>query len=172
MSNQPGRRRSGTGDEAFGARSPANVPTSETPPLFTISEVNALIPTLNLIVAQQLREQSDIEQGLAELTQRCGHNPESLEPAAADEADVQKLKSELRGRIARYDSGWRKVRALGGIVKDPQIGLVDFYGRVEGRVVWLCWRYGEDSLGYFHDLDEGYAGRRPISANVRKHLVN
>jgi hypothetical protein len=172
MSNHPGRRRSGTGDEALGARSPASAPDSETPPLFTISEVNALIPTLNLIVAQQLRQQSDIEQGLAELTQRCGRSPESIEPATGDEPDVLRQKSELRARVARYESGWRKVRALGGIVKDPQIGLVDFYGRVEGRVVWLCWRYGEDSLGYFHDLDEGYAGRRPISANVRKHLVN
>jgi len=172
MSNQPGRRRSGAGDDAMGPRSPASAPTAENPPLFTISEVNALIPTLNLIVAQQLREQSDIEQGLAELTQRGGRNFDSLEPSADDESDVQKLKSELRQRIGRYDSGWRKVRALGGIVKDPQIGLVDFYGRVEGRVVWLCWRYGEDSVGYYHELEEGYSGRRPISANVRKHLVN
>jgi hypothetical protein len=172
MSNHPGRRRSGAGDEAKAARSPASTPTSEAPPLFTIPEVNALIPTLNLIVAQQLREQSDIEQGLAELTQRGGRTPESLEPSADDESDVQKLKTELRQRIGRYDSGWRKVRALGGIVKDPQIGLVDFYGRVEGRMVWLCWRYGEDSLGYYHDLEEGYSGRRPLSANVRKHLVN
>jgi hypothetical protein len=172
MSNHTGRRRSGAGDEALGHRSPASAPSSQTPPLFTISEVNALIPTLNLIVAQQLREQSDIEQGLAELTQRKGRTPDSLEPAADDESDVQKLKTELRARVGRYDSGWRKVRALGGIVKDPQIGLIDFYGRVEGRVVWLCWRYGEDSLGYYHELDEGYAGRRPISANVRKHLVN
>src|ERR1051325_3833278 len=109
MSNHPGRRRSGPGDEAFGAPSPASAPSSETPPLFTISEVNALIPTLNLIVAQQLREQSEIEQGLAELTQRCGRTPESLEPAAEDEADVRKVKSELRSRVARYDSGWRKV---------------------------------------------------------------
>jgi hypothetical protein len=172
MSNQPGRRRSGADDEASGTRAPASRPSTETPPLFTISEVNALIPTLNLIVAQQLREQSDIEQKLAELTQRGGRNPESLEPLATDELDVQKLKTELRQRISRYESGWRKVRALGGIVKDPQIGLVDFYGRVEGRVVWLCWRYGEDSLAYYHDLQEGYVGRRPISANVRKHLVN
>lgn len=172
MSNHPGRRRSGAGDEAAGTRSPASAPVNQVPPVFTISEVNALIPTLNLLVAQQLREQSDIEQKLAELTQRTGRNPSSLEPCDDDEADVRRLKSELRQRIGRYDSGWHRVRALGGVVKDPQIGLVDFYGRVEGRVVWLCWRYGEDSLAYYHELRDGYAGRRPISANVRKHLVN
>jgi len=146
--------------------------STDTSRVFTISEVNALIPTLSLFVAQQLREQSRIEQGLAELTRLQGETPLTLEHADSDAPEVRRLKADLRRRVTRYEAGWSKVRELGGVVKDPQIGLVDFYGRVEGRVVWLCWRYGEDSLGYFHGLDEGYAGRRPISANVRKHLVN
>ncbi|HLV68133.1 MAG TPA: DUF2203 domain-containing protein [Polyangiaceae bacterium] len=140
--------------------------------MFTIPEVNALIPTLNLIVAQQLREQSEIEQRLAELTQRIGRTPDTLELTSTDVPDVRRLKRELRERIRRYESGWQRVRALGGIVKDPQIGLVDFFGRVEGRPVWLCWRYGEDSLAYYHELDAGYRGRRPIRADIRRHLLN
>lgn len=140
--------------------------------VFTISEVNALIPTLSVLVAQQLREQSNIEQGLAELTRLTGETPITLEQLDADIPEVRRLKADLRRRVGRYETGWSKVRELGGIVKDPQIGLVDFYGRVEGRVVWLCWRYGEDTLGYFHELDAGYSGRRPLSANVRKSLLN
>lgn len=140
--------------------------------VFTISEVNALIPTLSVLVAQQLREQSHIEQGLAELTRLEGETPLSLEHREGDAPEVRRLKAELRRRVSRYEAGWSKVRELGGVVKDPQIGLVDFYGRVEGRVVWLCWRYGEDSLGYYHDLDAGYSGRRPLSADVRKSLLN
>jgi hypothetical protein len=140
--------------------------------VFTISEVNALIPTLSVLVAQQLREQSHIEQGLAELTRLEGETPLSLEHREGDVPEVRRLKAELRRRVSRYEAGWSKVRELGGVVKDPQIGLVDFYGRVEGHVVWLCWRYGEDSLGYYHDLDAGYSGRRPLSADVRKSLLN
>ena len=78
----------------------------------------------------------------------------------------------LRRRVGRYEEGWTQVRELGGVVKDPQIGLVDFYGRIDGRVVWLCWRYGEDALGYYHELDSGYPGRRPLSADVRRSLLN
>jgi hypothetical protein len=127
--------------------------------IFTISEVNALIPALSSLVGDQLREQSDIEHGLAELSRN-------------DSAEVVRLKGDLRSRISRYETGWQRVQKWGGVIKDPQTGLVDFYGRVEGKVVWLCWRYGEDSLGYYHELTAGYSGRRPLSAEVRRKLVN
>ena len=140
--------------------------------VFTISEVNALIPALSSLVHAQLKEQSEIEHGLAELMRLTGEPPRSLESIAADSPEISRLKQELRKRIARYETGWQRVQKWGGVVKDPQTGLVDFYGRVDGKLVWLCWRYGEDTLGYYHDLTAGYAGRRPISADVKRKLVN
>ncbi len=140
--------------------------------VFTISEVNALIPALSSLVQDQLREQSEIEHGLAELMRLTGEPPRSLEPASLDSAEVNRLKRDLRSRISRYETGWQRVQKWGGVIKDPQTGLVDFYGRVDGKLVWLCWRYGEDTLGYYHDLTSGFSGRRPLSADVRRKLVN
>jgi len=140
--------------------------------VFTISEVNALIPALSSLVGEQLREQSEIEHGLAELMRLTGEPPRSLEPTGHDSAEVHRLKGDLRSRISRYETGWQCVQKWGGVIKDPQTGLVDFYGRVDGKLVWLCWRYGEDSLGYYHELTAGYSGRRPLSAEVRRKLVN
>ena len=140
--------------------------------VFTISEVNALIPALSSLVQDQLREQSEIEHGLAELMRLTGAPPRSLQPTERDSGEVMRLKGDLRGRISRYETGWQRVQKWGGVIKDPQTGLVDFYGRVEGKLVWLCWRYGEDTLGYYHDLTSGYSGRRPLSADVRRKLVN
>lgn len=140
--------------------------------VFTISEVNALIPALSSLVQNQLRAQSEIEHGLAELMRLSGEAPRSLEVSSSDAAEVARLKQELRDRITRYETGWQRVKMWGGVVKDPQTGLVDFYGRVDGKLVWLCWRYGEDSLGYYHELTAGYSGRRPLSADVRRKLVN
>jgi hypothetical protein len=142
------------------------------PRVFTIAEVNALLPTLSDMVEQQLREQSDIEQGLGELTRRTGQVPRTLASADDDSTEVTRIKRELRDRIRRYEAGWREVQGLGGVVKDPKTGLVDFYGRINGRVVWLCWRYGEDTIGYYHDLESGYTGRRPLTAEVRRTLLN
>lgn len=140
--------------------------------VFTIAEVNALIPTLSTLVGQQLREQSEIEHGLGELTRRLGVTPQTLDADRSDSQEVGRLKRELRDRIERYESGWRRVQTLGGVIKDPQTGLVDFYGRIDGRLVWLCWRYGEDSLGYYHELESGYAGRKPLTPDVRRQLLN
>lgn len=140
--------------------------------VFTISEVNALIPALSSLVHDQLKEQSEIEHGLAELMRLTGEPPRSLEPAPSDSAEVLRLKRELTARVARYETGWQRVQKWGGVIKDAQTGLVDFYGRVDGKLVWLCWRYGEDTLGYYHELTAGYSGRRPLSADVRRKLVN
>jgi hypothetical protein len=141
------------------------------PRVFTIEEVEALIPTLAHLVTAQLEQQGDIEQRLAELARLAGGLPRSLDDEPSDGSDVARLKRELRDRIACYEEGWRKVTELGAVIKDPQIGLVDFYGRIDGRLVWLCWKYGEESLGYYHELETGYSGRRPL-APVRERLLN
>jgi hypothetical protein len=142
------------------------------PRIFTIEEVNALIPTLSSLVARQLVQQSEIERGLGELARLTGEVPRSLDASGSDSGETARVKDDLRARITRYEQGWRDVQGLGAVIKDPQIGLVDFYGRVEGRLVWLCWRYGEESLGYYHDLDTGYSGRRPLRADARERLLN
>lgn len=140
--------------------------------VFTISEVNALIPALSTLVGDQLREQADIEHGLAELTRLSGAGRPSLDVTEHDSISMARLKHELKKRISRYEAGWEHIQSLGAVVKDPQIGLVDFYGRVGGKLVWLCWRYGEDKLGYYHELDVGYPGRRPLNSSERAQLLN
>src|SRR5262245_42576493 len=137
------------------------------PRVFTAAEVDALIPELSDLVERQLRYQSEIEECLAELARENGGLPKSIEPESADSSEIARLKAELQSKIARYEKGWLDVQALGAVVKDPQIGLVDFYGRVDGRLVWLCWRYGEESLRYWHELDAGYSGRRALRPEAR-----
>jgi hypothetical protein len=48
------------------------------------------------------------------------------------------------------------------VLRDPEQGLVDFPGELEGRRVWLCWRVGEDRVANWHELDSGFAGRKPL----------
>ncbi len=140
--------------------------------VFTISEVNALIPVLENLVRDRLREQADIEHGLSELMRLSGSMSPSLDATEHDSSSVARLKHELKRRIRAYEAGWEEIQTMGGVVKDPQIGLVDFYGRVGGKLVWLCWRYGEDKLGYYHELDVGYLGRRAIDSREPAQLLN
>ena len=48
------------------------------------------------------------------------------------------------------------------LLRDPETGLVDFPGEMAGRRVYLCWRLGEDRVGFWHDLDSGFGGRKPL----------
>jgi hypothetical protein len=48
------------------------------------------------------------------------------------------------------------------VLRDLDRGLVDFPAQREGREVYLCWEEGEEQIGYWHDLDSGYGGRRPL----------
>lgn len=50
----------------------------------------------------------------------------------------------------------------GVLLKDAYIGLVDFPSIIEGKLVYLCWKYGESTIEYYHDLESGYAGRRRL----------
>ncbi len=73
--------------------------------------------------------------------------------------------SEMLGHFRRLERGVKGIIKMGILVKDIDQGLIDFLSRRQGREVYLCWRYGEEELAYWHDLDAGYAGRRPIHDN-------
>jgi hypothetical protein len=69
---------------------------------------------------------------------------------------------ELLPYFERMQNALLTIQELGCELKDIDMGLVDFPALREGRVVYLCWRYGEDRLRYWHELDAGFAGRQPL----------
>jgi hypothetical protein len=143
------------------------------PQVFTLEEANALVPRLRELVGQQLARRAAIEDRLKSLAEATGESPTELSPPeASDPPSVRALKQELLETIGLYQESWSKVEALGAVVKDPRIGLLDFYGHVEGKAVWLCWRYGEDEVAHYHALDEGFGGRRPIGRSIKHRLLN
>ena len=73
-----------------------------------------------------------------------------------------KAASELVQDFNRIDSLVKAVSASGAILKDINSGMVDFLALREGREVYLCWRFDEPEIQYWHDLEVGFAGRQPI----------
>lgn len=142
------------------------------PRVFTIEEVNALIPQLSEMVQAQMTRHSEIAEHLVELTRLCGAVPATLVDQPEESETVRGLKSTLRGMIQQYADGWNDVEDLGGVVKDPQMGTVDFYSTLDGRSVWLCWQFGEDTLGYYHEIDAGFVGRKPLQSDTIGRSLN
>ncbi len=147
-----------------------------TPRIWTIEEANALVPRLASLISRQLALASDIErcwQKLVQLVARPSVKPEQLVQLAREGSEeARACERDLSEKIAAYESGWREVEELGVVVKDQRTGLCDFYGRVDGSLVWLCWRYGEPAVDHYHDLEAGFAGRKPLTAAKRRQLLN
>jgi hypothetical protein len=86
------------------------------------------------------------------------------------ELQAEDMDPELRTRMEtrvgevqeRFDGLIRELDELGVELKDPFQGLLDFRAERGGREVYLCWRLGEDRIGHWHDLEAGFAGRKPI----------
>jgi hypothetical protein len=72
------------------------------------------------------------------------------------------MEAELRRGEERMRELQEELAQLGVELKDFFIGLIDFRSMQDGREVYLCWKLGEPDVGHWHELDAGYAGRRPI----------
>lgn len=140
--------------------------------VFTLEAVNALVPRLAELVGRQLEQRGAIEALLMKLGRELGDVPERIVLDPADPTDVREMKHDLVQRIETYRAGWREVEEMGAVLKDARQGLLDFYGEVDGKLVWLCWRYGEAECTFYHALEEGFSARRPIAASLRQRLLN
>ena len=69
---------------------------------------------------------------------------------------------EFRSIVADLDACVQQLEGLGVQIKDVDLGLLDFPARREGDDVLLCWHVGEERVAFWHGLEEGYAGRKPI----------
>jgi hypothetical protein len=139
--------------------------------VFSLEEVNALLPELTRIVGKQLELRASIEKMLDDLAEVTGARGD-VTPRASDEPDVRRQKRDVARAVDTYQQGWTEVEVLGGVLKDPKEGLVDFYGKVGERLVWLCWKFGETRIDHYHQLDEGFSGRKRIEEAGRRILLN
>jgi hypothetical protein len=128
---------------------------------FTVREVEALIPRLEALMRRIMTARADASRlrTALEAAQRevvlAGGMRLPTEWWRRHRQGIEAAGREIRARL-------RDVLATGGIPKDLELGLVDFLGLVQGREVNLCWRLGETRVRFWHRLDEGYAGRKPI----------
>jgi len=127
---------------------------------FTPSEANELLAEVRPL-AESLVEHRDgmrlAAERRARLTARIAGNGGDLDPQEPGELDEQ-FERESQA-VARAVEGLQR---LGLLVKDLDRGLVDFPALHDGREVLLCWQVGEDEVAYWHGVDEGFAGRKPL----------
>jgi hypothetical protein len=104
---------------------------------------------------RKLGEVDDQLTSLAERIQRTGGLLVPYEKTARVRLEHNRLQEAIQEVLER-------IHTTGCIVKDLEIGLLDFPSRLNNEDVYLCWRLGEDRIRFYHRQDEGFAGRKPI----------
>ena len=127
---------------------------------FTPAEANALLdevrPVAERLVAHR-RAFSEAAARRAQLTTQVAGNGGDLDPGEVRE-DAESMEREAEAVAAAVD----ELNRLGLLVKDLDRGLVDFPALRRGEEVLLCWQVGEEEVAFWHGVDEGFAGRKPL----------
>ena len=76
--------------------------------------------------------------------------------------DLSGKKAAREKSTARLQEEINRIHETGCVVKDVDEGLVDFLSLREGKEVYLCWKLGEERIGYWHGIEEGFTGRKPL----------
>lgn len=133
------------------------------PKVFTVREANALLPKIEEVFSalegirnrlRHLKGKTDVLEMLWGDEVQSDSNP--------DRREYLHYLSEIEKVKANYEETTKRLADNEVLLKSVEAGLVDFYGVIDGRLVFLCWKRGEKSVEYYHHLEEGFAGRRPI----------
>jgi len=130
--------------------------------MFTVEEANGLIPRLTLEFGRIAR----LREGVARVARTLGGPDAAVDllerrrPLLPGEGEHAERLRELADDIGRTVA---RIHDLGCLVKDLEMGLVDFYGKHEGKTVFLCWQFGEAEVVHFHPLDSGFESRQRLA---------
>jgi hypothetical protein len=124
---------------------------------YTLAQARATLPQVKHYMAE-------IQDARAEILRL---RPEAL-PAIEKAAQNGGCKEagELFAQGTRIEHGVKGISALGILVKDLDMGLVDFLGSRAGRDVFLCWHYGEEDIAYWHEINSGFGGRQLVDESI------
>ena len=139
---------------------------------YDIDAANAAVPELDGIVSVLADQRAELVRLRDEVLASTGSGEGATTTVAerrpgaddselpADELRLTRLR--MQGLIDQMAAGVARIDALGLTLRDIEHGLVDFPALVSGRQIWLCWQRGEPSIGWWHALDSGFSGRRPL----------
>ena len=130
---------------------------------WTLAEADAALPEVRRLLAEArilAATLRDLEAQLQDLRIVWGDQVLAVAcPGHAEFVQYRELHREAREGLELHGLRFAE---LGCEVKDVEQGLVDFRGRLADRPVYLCWREGEPAVAWWHPLETGFSGRRPI----------
>ena len=136
------------------------------PRYFTLRQAERLLPEVERALREALVHKAEAEKAHHELEQAS----DRIRMAGGSRVNPTRMLA-LRARrdssAAALQDALELVEDTGALVKDLDIGLIDFLAHFKERDVCLCWKLGESGINFWHGVEEGFAGRKPIDDEFR-----
>lgn len=127
---------------------------------FTLEEANAALVELRPIVERMVQHRRNLiaaQKLQAELVTRIAGNGGDMMPS-----DLREAAETIQGEASAIAECAERINEAGAEIKSLEEGLLDFPAKRGDEDVLLCWKLGEDEIRYWHGVDEGFAGRKPL----------
>lgn len=130
--------------------------------VFTPALANAALPYVRAVV-EDIVEAFMRLRAAESLRQRLDRGDADARPKGVSREDALYEVDRTRTTARRdLDRAMAELAQTGVELKDPRRGLIDFPGEMDGRPIYLCWVRGEESVAWWHSIDEGFSGRKPL----------
>jgi hypothetical protein len=128
---------------------------------FKLYDAERLLPQVASALRDAIAIKSKYDEADSEMDSAT-HRIMMLGGALVDRQQMLALRGRRDACASRLKEAIETVQSYGCLIKDLDIGLVDFPTLYRGQEVYLCWKLGEASIGHWHGIDEGFAGRKAI----------
>jgi hypothetical protein len=125
---------------------------------YDLDAANARIDELRPILEALRDDRDDVAESQRQLSRFRASNGSSDHAA-----ELERREEHVREVVQRMTQSVAQIEAWGVTLRDISSGLIDFPALASGRPIWLCWRLGEGDIDWWHELETGIAGRRPLA---------
>lgn len=132
---------------------------------FTLAQAHSLLPVLRSLLKTAMEGKQLITEVEKEL-QDLRHRILLTGGVFVNVAGVARRRGQHERALQETKDAIAEINSIGVQVKDLDIGLLDFPCVVDDQVVLLCWKYGEERIEFWHGLEEGFKGRKPIDQRI------
>jgi hypothetical protein len=129
---------------------------------FTLSEAHKALPAVQKLLRDALYFRSEHQRAEQQLRE-ISRNITLMGGVRIDPEKIGDLRNTVESSAEGLNRTVEGIQESGCLVKDLDTGLIDFPTLYHGREVYLCWRFGEAAIEFWHGVEEGYRGRKPIN---------
>jgi hypothetical protein len=135
---------------------------------FTLAEAQSLIPRVDRLLRQAIEMKGAYDEAEKQI-QAFQERVMMMGGVSVDRERAVEERTRRDGAAAQLRSSIEQVQEVGCLIKDLDIGLIDFPTLYRGNEVYLCWKLGEGGIEYWHGVEEGFRGRKKIDRDFLEH---